>query len=549
MTADRKHELRWRTLAVLSLSLVVIGLDNTVLNVALPSLQSDLDLSGSTLQWVVDSYMLVFAGLLLAAGNLGDRHGRKRALQAGLVVFGLASVAGAFAATGDQLIAARAVMGAGAALIMPTTLSIIMDVFPQEERGKAIAVWAGMAAIGIGLGPLIGGTLIELSSWPAVFWVNVPIIAVALALGARYVPESRDPAPGRLDAPGVALSIAALGTFVWAVIEAPGRGWTDGLVLAALGAAVVLAALFVLRQRTAADPLLDLELFRRRAFTVGSLAISTAFFAMFGMLFLVTQYLQFVQGNSALETGVKMLPVAAGLMMGSGLSHKLNRRIGAPRQIAGALTVLAAALASVLFWDAGTSYWLVGPFFFVVPFAMANVMAPGSEAVMSAVPLAKAGVGSAMNDVNRMVAGALGVAIVGSVASSAYSGRVEDAAAGLPAPAADAAGESIGAATAVAAELPARLGDTLTAAAGGAFTDALGIGLVVAAGLALASAAVVLRRLPDARGSGEGVDAVDGPGVLLEEAPDLDHVPLGVLDVDRPVPAGVLDRSLEAHRA
>ncbi|HEX8647998.1 MAG TPA: MFS transporter [Thermoleophilaceae bacterium] len=490
------YDRRWRTLAVLSLSLVVIGLDNTVLNVALPSLQEDLDLSGSTLQWVVDAYMLVFAGLLLAAGTLGDRYGRKLALQSGLAIFGLASVGGAFAETGEQLIAARAAMGVGAALIMPTTLSIIMDVFPQEERGKAIGVWAGMAAVGIGLGPLIGGALIELSSWPAVFWVNVPVILAALGLGAVLVPESRDPGPGRLDVPGVLLSIAALGTLVWAVIEAPARGWGDGLVLAGFAAAVVLGALFVRRQRRAENPLLDLDLFRRPAFSIGSLAISTGFFALFGMLFLVAQYLQFVQGKSALETGVQMLPIAAGLVLGSGLSHRINVRVGAPRQIAAGLTVLAVALASVVLWTPGTPYWAIGLFFFVVPFAMGNVMAPASEAVMSAVPLAKAGVGSAMNDVNRMVAGALGVAIVGSAASSAYTARVEDATAGLPEPAAAAAGESIGAATAVAAELPGAAGDALAVAAGQAFTDALGLALLIAAGAALAAAVVVRRALP-----------------------------------------------------
>jgi EmrB/QacA subfamily drug resistance transporter len=491
------YERRWRTLAVLSLSLIVIGLDNTVLNVALPSLQEDLGLSGSALQWVVDAYMLVFAGLLLAAGTLGDRYGRKRALQAGLAIFGLASVGGAFAETGGQLIAARAVMGAGAALIMPTTLSIIMDVFPQEERGKAIGVWAGMAAVGIGLGPLIGGTLIEVSSWPAVFWVNVPVILAALGLGAVLVPESRDPAPGRLDVQGVVLSVAALGTFVWSVIEAPERGWTDGLVLAGLAAAVVLGALFVRRQRRAANPLLDLGLFRRPAFSIGSLAISTGFFALFGMLFLVAQYLQFVQGKSALDTGVQMLPIAVGLVLGSGLSHRINLRVGAATQMAAALVVLAAAFATVLLWTPDTAYWALGLFFFIVPFAMGNVMAPASEAVMSAVPLAKAGVGSAMNDVNRMVAGALGVAIVGSVASSVYGSRMEDATAGLPEPVAETAGESVGAATAVAAELPGSSGEALAAAAGQAFTDALGLSLLVAVGAALAAAVAVRRGLAD----------------------------------------------------
>jgi EmrB/QacA subfamily drug resistance transporter len=501
MPPTTTHQNRWKILAVLSLSLVIIGLDNTVMNVALPSIQEELGVSGSTLQWIVDAYMLVFAGLLLAAGNLGDRHGRKRALQTGLIVFGLASVAGAFAATGAQLIAARAAMGVGGALIMPSTLSIIMDVFPQEERGKATSIWAAMAAVGIGLGPLIGGTLIEFSSWPAVFWINVPVVLIALAIGMRLVPESRDPSPGALDAPGVLLSIAGLGTFVWAVIEAPERGWTDGLVLGAFAAALVLGVLFVRRQLRTRDPLLDVTLFKRPAFSLGSLAISSTFFALFGMIFLMTQYLQLAQGRSAIETGLIMLPLAFGLVIGSGVSHKINQKIGAPKQLFGAMILVALVIGSVAFWQPDTPVWVVALFFFVLPLGMGNVMAPGTQVVMSAVPEAKAGVGSAMNDLNRQVAGALGVAVIGSLSSSIYSSRIESATASLSPEAADAATDSIGGAVGVAAHLPAGAGDALTAAASGAFTDALGLALLVGSGVALAGAVLVRRYLPDTRRS------------------------------------------------
>ena len=482
---------------MLSLSLVIIGLDNTVMNVALPSIQDDLGVQASTLQWIVDAYMLVFAGLLLAAGNLGDRHGRKLALQSGLVIFGLASVAGAFASSGGQLIAARAAMGIGGALIMPSTLSIIMDVFPQEERGKAMSVWAGMAAVGVGLGPLIGGALIEISSWPAVFWINVPIVLTALAIGFRLVPESRDPHPGALDTPGVFMSIAGLGLLVWAVIEAPARGWTDGLVLGALAATLVLGVLFVRRQLHTRDPLLDVSLFRRPAFSLGSLAVSSAFFALFGVIFLMTQYLQLVQGRSAIETGLVMVPLAIGLVIGSGLSHKVNLKLGTPTQLSAALTVVALVIGSVALWQPDTPVWIVALFFFVLPLAMGNVMAPATESVMSAVPDAKAGVGSAMNDVNRQVAGALGVAIIGSVASSVYSSRLDSATAALPPGAADAATDSIGGAGGVAAQLPAGAGDALTAAANGAFTDAIGLAMLVGSAIALAGAFLVKRYLPD----------------------------------------------------
>jgi EmrB/QacA subfamily drug resistance transporter len=499
MSPSTVHQNRWKILAVLSLSLVVIGLDNTVMNVALPSIQEELGVNASTLQWIVDAYMLVFAGLLLAAGNLGDRHGRKRALQLGLIVFGLGSVGGAFAASGGQLIAARAVMGIGGALIMPSTLSIIMDVFPQEERGKATSVWAAMAAIGVGLGPLIGGSLIEISSWPSVFWINVPVAGAALLLGLRLVPESRDPHPGELDRPGVLLSIAGLVSFVWAVIEAPSRGWTDGLVLGAFVAALVLGVLFVRRQLTTGDPLLDISLFKRPAFSIGSLAVSATFFALFGMIFLMTQYLQLVQGRSAIETGLVLLPLAFGLVLGSGLSHKINLKLGTPRQLFAGMVLVALVIGSVALWTPDTPAWVVCVFFFVLPLGMGNVMAPGTEAVMSAVPEAKAGVGSAMNDLNRQVAGALGVAIIGSVASSAYSSKVDAAASALPAGASSTATDSIGGAAGLAAHLPAGAGDALMAAAGSAFTDAIGLAMLVGSGVALVGAVLVRRYLPDTR--------------------------------------------------
>jgi EmrB/QacA subfamily drug resistance transporter len=524
-TPDRN---RWKILAVLSLSLVIIGLDNTVMNVALPSIQEELGVAGSTLQWIVDAYLLAFAGLLLAAGNLGDRYGRKRALQSGLLVFALASVGGAFAASGGQLIGARAAMGAGAALIMPATLSIIMDVFPQEERGKAMSVWAGMAAIGVGLGPLIGGTVIELFSWPAVFWINVPVALAALLLGLRLVPESRDPDPGALDTPGVLLSIAGLVSFVWAVIEAPHRGWTDELVLAAFAAALVFGLLFVRRQLNARDPLLDVGLFKRPAFSLGSLAISSAFFALFGLIFLTTQYLQVVQGRSAINAGLVMLPLAFGLVIGSGLSDKVTRKLGTPRQVFAALTAVALVIASVALWQPHTPTWLLALFFFVGPLAMGNVMAPATVAVMSAVPEAKAGVGSAMNDVNRQVAGALGVAVIGSLSSSLYSAKVDSATAGLPPGAAHTATDSIGGAAGVAAHLPPGAADALTAAAHGAFTDGIGLALLIGTGVMLVAAALVKRYLPDLRGS-----AATEVGV----APDHSALSGPATPAERPVPA------------
>ena len=322
------HARRWKTLAVLALSLVIIGLDNTILNVALPTLQKEFDASSSTLQWMVDSYLLVFAGLLLVFGTLGDRFGRKLALQAGVTVFGLASLGALIADTANEVILIRALMGVGAALIMPATLSIIANVFPSEERGKAIGIWAALAAIGIGLGPLAGGLLIEWFDWSAVFLVNVPVALVAVLLGLWLVPESRDPKPGSFDVAGAALSTAGFSVLVYAVIEAPEQGWTSGLILGLLAGAIALLASFVWWERRAAQPMLDLGFFRNARFSVGTLAVSVAFFSLLGGIFALTQYLQFAHGYSAIEAGAVMTPLALGLIMGAGSSAKAVERIG-----------------------------------------------------------------------------------------------------------------------------------------------------------------------------------------------------------------------------
>ena len=263
MTVDPVHYARrWKTLAVLSLSLFIIGLDNTILNVALPTMQAEFDASPSKLQWMVDSYLLVFAGLLLVFGTLGDRFGRKLALQSGVSIFGLASLGALVADSADQVIAVRALMGVGAALIMPATLSIIANVFTGHERGKAIAIWAALAAVGIGLGPLAGGLLLEWFAWPSVFLVNVPVAVAALLLGIRYVPESRDPRPGSFDLLGAALSTAGFSILLYAIIEGPGQGWTSGPVLGALSASVALLGGFFWWERRVAEPMLDLGFFR-----------------------------------------------------------------------------------------------------------------------------------------------------------------------------------------------------------------------------------------------------------------------------------------------
>ncbi|MGH2587141.1 MAG: DHA2 family efflux MFS transporter permease subunit [Dehalococcoidia bacterium] len=491
-----KYRRRWWTLVVLSISLVIIGLDNTVLNVALPTLQREFDASASSLQWMVDAYVLVFAGLLLTMGSLGDRYGRKRALQAGLIIFGLSSLLAAYAQSAEHLIAARAVMGIGGALIMPSTLSVIVDVFPREERGKAIGVWAGVAALGIGFGPVLGGWLLDNFSWGWVFLINVPVVLVALAGGLLLVPESRDPDAARLDLPGAVLSMGALVTLVYAIIEAPARGWLDPLVLGGFIAGLVLGAAFIWWELRTATPMLDMRLFAKPRFSAGATAIGLAFMALFGTLFLLTQYLQFVQGYDAFDAGLRLTPLALGMLVGASNSHRLVARFGTKLVVAGGLTVIAGVLASLSLLNPDTSYWIVGTALVVLAFGMASTMAPATDAVMGAVPEANAGVGSAMNDTTRQVGGALGVAILGSLVNAVYSSRIADATTALPAPAAEAAENSVGAATQIAVQVGGPAGAALQEAAGVAFVDALGVASLVAAAIALAGALLVLRFMP-----------------------------------------------------
>ncbi len=482
---------RWKTLAVLALSLLIIGLDNTVLNVALPTLQSHFSASGTTLQWIVDAYLLAFAGVLLTMGTLGDRFGRKRVLQSGLLLFGVASVLAAFAQNAGQLVVLRAVMGIGGAMIMPATLSVIMDVFPREERGKAIGIWSAIAGVGIGLGPFVGGLLLEWSSWSSVFWLNVPIVAVALVAGMFLVPDSRDPRPGAFDLRGAALSIGTLVVLVFGIIEATPRGWGDPVVLGCFAAAALLGTAFVAWERKVTSPMLPLGYFADRRFSIASVGVGLVFFAMMGSVFAFTQYLQFAHGYSALEAGAAMLPLALGLVIGSGASNRLAERFGRPRVVAGGLIGVAVVLSTSLAWTHDMPGVLLGLVTFGLALSMGLAMAPATASVMSAVPEAKAGVGSAMSDVSRQVGGALGVAVIGSIIGTQYAKDMEGAPAG--------AGESIGAAHAIAERVGGAAGQDLSVTAGRMFTEALGVGLTAAALVALAGALLVLLRLPGDR--------------------------------------------------
>jgi EmrB/QacA subfamily drug resistance transporter len=497
--ADRTYRRRWLTLAVLCLSLMVIGVDNTILNVALPTLVTDLHASTSQLQWIVDGYTLVFAGLLLTAGSLGDRFGRRGALTVGLVIFGIGSVLSAFAGSAGQLIATRSVMGLGGALIMPATLSIVTNVFTvPAERARAIGIWSGFSALGIAIGPLAGGYLLEHFYWGSVFLVNVPIVIAALIGGRFFVPTSKDPSAPKLDPLGAVLSIAGLTALLWTIIEAPGKGWTSTATIVGFVGAITVLGLFVLWELHTDHPMLNVTFFENARFTAASLAVTFTFFALFGSLFLTTQYLQSVLGFSALEAGVRIIPFAGVMMLVAPQSPKLAERIGTKIVVTFGLVLVAAGLGALAFVEPSSGYLPVFISFVILATGMAFTMAPATESIMGSLPRAKAGVGSAVNDTTRQVGGALGVAVIGSVYSSVYADQMAKALAGrgVPATAASVVSDSIGGALAVAKSIGGESGQQLAATAKTAFVDGMHRGVIVGAVVALIGALIALLFLP-----------------------------------------------------
>ena len=498
---SRDYRMRWWTLAVVSVTVVLATIDETILNVAIPSLQRDLGASASSLQWMLNSYMLVFGGLLLTMGGIGDRFGRARMLRYGLAVFALSSLGAALAQSAAQLIGARAIMGVGGAMLMPATLAIIVNVFKEKEMPKAIAIWAMMAGIGVALGPTLGGALLKYFYWGSVFLVNVPVAAIAIAGSLFLVPDSRDPESRPLDIPGALLSMGAVSALILAIIEGPGWGATSPQLAITASTAVILGLGFVLRERQAKYPLLDFALFRRPRFSTGAAAISLAFFSLVGFIFGFTQYLQFVQGHTPLAAGIRFLPAAVGFMSGAIASEELVRRFGTTRVVVAGLVIMTATMPLVLLWESNTSYLIVGPIVAAIALGVGLVFAPAAEAVMGAVDAAKAGVGSAMNDVTQMLASAVSIAVVGSVMYAIYAAKLGEAVVSLPAEAAEAARDSVGAAVQLAASMPQDESLALATAAKSAFTDALGLAVLIGAGLSLVGAVVVARFMParDAR--------------------------------------------------
>src|ERR687897_3864282 len=515
------HARRWFLLAIMCLSLVLVVMSVSGLNTALPTMQRDLGASASELQWIVDSYAVVFAGLLLSAGAIGDRFGRRGALLAGLVVFGVGALLGGIASDASQVIASRGVMGIGAAFIMPATLSIITSIFPPHERPRAIAVWAGFAGAGASIGPIVTGGLLEGYWWGSTLLVNVPIVLAIMVAVWAFAPDSRDDTHTPLDPVGAVLSLIGLSSLIFGIIQGPEDGWTSGPVLAAFFAAGAALALFVRWEQRSDHPMLPLTLFRDRRFSTGSGVITVAFFVMFGFFFLMTQYLQFGRGYSPLEAGLAGLPLALSFVVFSPRSAVLAERYGAARVMALGLAVVAVGFGVLTTLTSDTPYLVIGGAFTILGAGMSITAAPATSEIMTSVPLSKAGVGSAVNDTTRELGGALGIALLGSIANTAYRSSVELDGVQLPAGARAAAEESIGAASAVAEGVPG--GGEIVAQASAAFTDAFTLTNTVALGLALAAAAAVLA-VSRRRGSEPAVDET-------VEDYDLELVPVPVGDM------------------
>jgi MFS transporter, DHA2 family, multidrug resistance protein len=491
------HERRWGILGVLVVSLLVVVLDNTVLNVALKLIQEDLGATQSQLAWSINSYTLVFAGLLFTFGLLGDRFGRKRLLVIGLILFGLASLASAYAQSPEQLIVARALMGIGGAAVMPSTLSIISNVFEPKERGKAIGIWVASVGLAIVIGPVVGGLLLETFWWGSVFLINIPVIVAGVVLVSWLVPESRDPNPGRLDPGGVLLSVAGLVLLVYGIIEGGEHGSvTEPQVWAPVLGGLAILGVFVWYELRSDHPALEIRLFRNPTFSTSVSAIGLVFFAMLGVFFFMTFYWQLVRGFSPLETGLLFLPFAAAQMVFSPLSSSLVARFGVRTVSATGMGIVALTLLSLGFVDADTSLWPIGAIFFLQGVGMANVMPPVTTAIMGSVPPEKAGVGSAMNNTMRQIGGALGVAVLGSVLASQYRDGVAPALSALPEAVRDQAGESLGSTMAAAGEIGPDAVAAVREVAFGAFLDGMHLAAFLAAAVAALSTLMVMRYLP-----------------------------------------------------
>jgi len=529
---------RWLILSVLIISLTAIVLDNTVLNIALKTIaepRSGLGASQSQLEWAINSYTLVFAGLLFTFGVVGDRIGRRRMLIIGMALFGLSSLVSSYARTPDQLIWARAAMGLGGAAVMPQTLSIITNVFDPKERPRAIGIWASAVGVAIAVGPIAGGLLLDHFWWGSVFLINVPLTAIGIAAIIALVPESRSPNPGRVDLLGVVMSIAGLVLVVYGIIQGGDTGsWLRGDVLGAIAAGLAVLAVFGWHEARTDHPALDVRLFRDPRLSSAAAAISLVFFAMGGVYFFISFYTQNVRGYSPLHAGLLTIPLAVGQLLFAPRSARLVRRFGAKAVCTTGLFVMSAALTGYHFLGTSTPVWVLLLTFLIQGCGMGLVMPAATEGVMSVVPRERGGAGSAITNTSRQVAVALGVAVLGSVLAQAYRSRLQPYLTVLPAGARHGATVSIAQTQVVAAHLGSA-GDRLLTAASTSFVSAMHVTAVISVLIAVAGAVTVWIWMPGRTAA--------GPAAEVESAVTPAAVPggSGLGAVDAVTSAGAAD--------
>ena len=532
MDAQTIYRRRWGILSVLIISLLAIVLDNTILNVALKTIaepHGGLGASQSQLEWAINSYTLVFAGLLFTFGVIGDRIGRKRMLMIGLVLFGIASLLSAFSRSPDQLIFARAAMGLGGAAVMPQTLSIICNVFEPQERPKAIGIWASAVGIGVAIGPVLGGLLLAHFWWGSVFLINVPVTVIGAALVARLVPESRNPEHTGIDYLGVLLSIAGLVLVVYGIVQGGDTGaWTGIPVLGPLFGGLAVLGLFAWHESRSRHPALDVRLFRDRRLSASVGALALVFFGMGGVYFFTSFYTQDVLGYSPVGAGLLTVPFAIGQLLASPRSAPLVRRYGAKAVGTAGMLVMSVALAGYVLLGTASPVWLLGLLFFIQGAGIGVAMPAATSAVMDVLPRERAGAGSALTNTARQVGVALGTAVLGSILAQAYHSALSPTLAHLPATTRGAAGGSIEATQAVAAQLGSA-GRFLLGPANDAFVSAMHVTTIVAAAISLAGAIVVLRWMP---GLSRAATAQDS---LAEASPAQASPPEPALEAAPPV--------------
>ncbi|CAB4705738.1 unannotated protein [freshwater metagenome] len=501
LTADKStssglYEKRWFALWSLCLSLLIVVVGNTSLNVVIPTLAKRLDATNSQLQWVVAIYSLVFAGLLFTSAAIGDRFGRKGALQVGLVIFLVGSVLASQSHSMMQLILCRGLMGLAAAFVMPSTLSILVNIFPPQERQKAIAMWASVSGVGGTLGPIFSGWLLGHFWYGSVFLVNVPIIVLALVSGGRLLPKSKDPSHGKLDPPGFILSTVGIVTLVFGLIQAPEKGWASTGTMLWFGAAAVLLLAFVGWERRAKEPMLDVALFKIPTFTTGTVGMILLFSAMYGAFFLQTQYFQLILGLSPLSASLRFLPMSPVMLILGFQTPKITARLGANRCVGLGLAILSSAMFTMRTMNANSPYIVPLVAFMLMAGGVALSVGPLTAAIMSAVPPRRAGMGSAMNDATRELGAALGVAVMGSIAASHFATKVAGLLAGVGGDDRKMATSSLEGSVNVAERLTGAQAQNLVDGARHAFLDSLHLATTIGGVVALIASVLVLRYLP-----------------------------------------------------